>query len=173
MEANNELPTGKWMEIMAAMVAVMMALVMCGCCRRTVEYIVVSDSVRTEVRTVEVVVHDTVDVALPQDSVVVATPDTVSRVETSVAVSEAELRGGLLWHRIWNKKSVAVGVDHKETVRDSIVYREKPVPYPVEKEVEKKLSWWQQLRLWLGNILLIAIVAAAGMWGVKRWMRGN
>lgn len=36
-----------------------------------------------------------------------------------------------------------------DTVHDSI-----PVPYPVEKMVEKELTWWQQARLHLANIVL-------------------
>ena len=34
-----------------------------------------------------------------------------------------------------------------------------PQPYPVEKEVPAKLSWWQSLRLWLGNIFLMALAS--------------
>ena len=33
-------------------------------------------------------------------------------------------------------------------------------PYPVPEYVEKKLSWWQRLRLHLGNIMLVLIGAA-------------
>lgn len=51
-----------------------------------------------------------------------------------------------------------------DTIRDSI-----PVPYPVVKEVpvEKHLSWWQQARLWLGNIVLLVIVAYVALWICK------
>ena len=42
-----------------------------------------------------------------------------------------------------------------DTIRDSI-----PVPYPVEvvKEVPAKLTWWQQTRLHLANILLYLLL---------------
>ena len=33
-------------------------------------------------------------------------------------------------------------------------------PYPVPEYVEKKLNWWQRLRLHLGNIMLVLIGAA-------------
>lgn len=36
------------------------------------------------------------------------------------------------------------------------------------KEVEKPLSWWQNLRLWLGNIVLVALAVAAVVWVVKK-----
>ena len=52
----------------------------------------------------------------------------------------------------------------KDSVHDSI-----PVPYPVEtiKEVPAPLSWWQKLRLWLGNIVLLALLGVAVYYGVK------
>ena len=39
------------------------------------------------------------------------------------------------------------------TIHDSI-----PVPYPVEKPVPAQLSWWQQTRLHLANILLYLLL---------------
>ena len=50
-----------------------------------------------------------------------------------------------------------------ETKIDSVA-----VPYPVEVKVEKQLNWWQRLRLWLGNIVLIGGLIAAGWWVWKR-----
>lgn len=46
-----------------------------------------------------------------------------------------------------------------------------PQPYPVEtiKMVEKELSWWQRLRLWIGNIGLLAILGFVGWFGVRLW----
>jgi hypothetical protein len=41
----------------------------------------------------------------------------------------------------------------RDTVRDSV-----PVPYPVIKEVPAPLSWWQQARIHLANILLYLIL---------------
>ena len=46
-----------------------------------------------------------------------------------------------------------------------------PQPYPIEtiKMVEKELNWWQRLRLWIGNIGLLAILGAVGWFGVRLW----
>ncbi len=41
----------------------------------------------------------------------------------------------------------------KDTVRDSI-----PVPYPVEKLVPAELTWWQQTRVHIANILLWSLL---------------
>lgn len=38
------------------------------------------------------------------------------------------------------------------------------VPYPVEKRVPATLSWHQQLRLWLGNLVLVALAICAVVW---------
>lgn len=42
-----------------------------------------------------------------------------------------------------------------------------PVPYEVMKEVAAELSWWQKLRLWLGNIMLIGILGLMGYGGFR------
>ena len=54
----------------------------------------------------------------------------------------------------------------RDSVQDSI-----PKPYPVEviKEVPAELSWWQRIRIWLGNLLLLAIVAACGYGAWRLW----
>lgn len=44
----------------------------------------------------------------------------------------------------------------------------------IEKQVEKPLSWWQQMRLHLANIILIALAIAAGVWAFRKrmwWIR--
>lgn len=44
-----------------------------------------------------------------------------------------------------------------------------PVPYWKIKEVAAELSWWQKLRLWLGNITLVAILALVGYGAFRLW----
>ena len=162
---HNQTPEGCLRAIILAIVLLGLLTILCGCrSSKPTTVVVVRDSIRTEVRTEPITIHDTIPVALPKDSVAIATPDTSSHIETSTAISEATIRDGLLWHSIWNKPTVDVPVEHKETVRDSIVYHEKPVPvpYPVEKIVEKKLTQWQKFRLHFANIMLIALAIAAG-----------
>lgn len=47
--------------------------------------------------------------------------------------------------------------------RDSV-----PVPYPVEKRVPAQLSWHQQARIYLADLVLIALGLCALMWMWKR-----
>lgn len=46
-----------------------------------------------------------------------------------------------------------------------------PVPYPVIKKVPADLTWWQQLRLHLANILLMVCGLALAVWLWKMWRR--
>ena len=43
-----------------------------------------------------------------------------------------------------------------------------PVPYSVIKKVPAELTWWQQARLYLANIVLWVILIIALWWAVKR-----
>lgn len=43
-----------------------------------------------------------------------------------------------------------------------------PQPYPVEKLVERELSWWQQTRMHLGEALLALAGIAALLFVIKR-----
>ena len=141
-------------------------------CRSTRTVVVeVEDSTSTHVHTHTVFVPDTVLVPLPPQTVYRVTPDTASHLETAYAASDAAIRGGLLHHTLTTKATpVAVPVQHKETTRDSIVYRERevPVPVPVVQEVEKPLTGWQQLRLHLANIMLFTLAILAVLWLLKR-----
>ena len=55
---------------------------------------------------------------------------------------------------------------HRDTVRDSI-----PVPYPVEKQVPAQLTWWQQTRLYVANVLMGGMLIAIAVWLIRRRMR--
>ena len=46
-----------------------------------------------------------------------------------------------------------------------------PDPFPVEtiKVVPAELSWWQKLRLWIGNVGLVVILGFVGWFGVRLW----
>lgn len=75
----------------------------------------------------------------------------------SVFVSE---RADTIRIERWRTKYV------ERTVRDTM-YRSRrdsvrvPVEVPVVREVERELTLWQKLRLWLGNIVIVCAGAAA------------
>lgn len=111
----------------------------------TTEKIVTVEKVRTDTTTVtkwqrdSVWLHDSVFVKEKGDSVLVEK-----------------------WHTMYIEK-----VSHDtlyQATHDTI-----PQPYPVEKEVPAKLSWWQSLRIWIGNIFLLLLAACACYFGWRMW----
>ena len=58
------------------------------------------------------------------------------------------------WHTAWRERVVH---DTSVVVRvDSV-----PVPYPIEKKVEKQLSWWHKTQMYAGDVLLLLLVGGA------------
>lgn len=55
--------------------------------------------------------------------------------------------------------------------RDSIVYRDREQVFTVTKEVEKQLTQWQKIQIWLGKILLIAIGLILGYFAFKLYRK--
>ena len=136
---------------------------------RTGKVVVVEakDSVRVEERVREIKVTDTLFVEVPAQSAERTTADSTSHLENDYAVSDARVNpDGSLSHSLETKPrtdtlSREVGVQ----VRDSIIYREKVVPKIVP--VEKELNWFTQMRIWLGNIMLV-LIAGAVAWTATR-----
>ena len=119
----------------------------------------VTGSTRVEVRTETVTVHDTAYVELPVIVERVQTMDTTSTLENSFAKSEATVSKGILHHSLETKPTkLPVRVECKIVYRDSLVYRDRVVTQTVE--VERKLRWWQRLKMKTGGIALILIVIA-------------
>lgn len=118
----------------------------------------VTDSTKVEVRVVEKIVRDTAYVELPVIVEKVATLDTASVLENKYAKSEASVSGGVLTHSLATKPvREPVAVEYKEVVRDSVVYRDRIETQTVE--VERKLTWWQTLKMKAGGLfLLIALI---------------
>ena len=128
-------------------------LTACGVARPVLE----SDNTKVEVKVVEKIVKDTAWFELPVIVEKVATLDTASVLENKYAKSEAVVSGGVLHHSLQTKPvREPVSVESKETVRDSIVYRDRVQTKTVE--VEKKLTWWQSLKMKTGGVTILAIV---------------
>ena len=137
----------------STLLLITLLLTACGVARPVLE----SDNTKVEVKVVEKIVKDTAWFELPVIVEKVATLDTASVLENKYAKSEAVVSGGVLHHSLSTKPvKEPVSVESKETVRDSIVYRDRIQTKTVE--VEKKLTWWQSLKMKTGGITLLAIV---------------
>ena len=137
---------------MKSSISLLLALgvVACG----TVRPVTGVDSTKVEVHTETVIQHDTAYVELPVIVEKVATLDTTSTLENTYAKSEAVVTNGILRHSLETKPvSVPVKVETKTVYRDSLVFRDRVQTQTVE--VEKKLNWWQNLKLKAGGLFLI------------------
>ena len=107
---------------------ILVAVLMAGC--KTKERVVTVEKVRTD--TTYIMKHQRDSVWL-HDSIHVAEKGDTIRIEK--------------WHTKYIEKATHDTLYQHKT--DSV-----PVPYPVEKLVERELSWWQQTRIHLANIML-------------------
>ena len=107
---------------------ILVALLLVGC--KTKEKVVTVEKVRTD--TTYIMKHQRDSVWL-HDSIHVTEKGDTIRIER--------------WHTKYIEKATHDTLYQHKT--DSV-----PVPYPVEKLVERELSWWQQARLHLANIML-------------------
>ena len=127
-----------------------LGVVACG----TVRPVTGVDSTKVEVHTETVIQHDTAYVELPVIVEKVATLDTTSTLENTYAKSEAVVTAGILHHSLETKPvSIPVKVETKTVYRDSRVFRDRVQTQTVK--VEKKLNWWQKLKLKAGGLSLI------------------
>lgn len=107
-------------------------------------------------------------VEIPAESESAILPDTdTSRLETSLAQSEAWVAGGQLNHTLRHKpdvrlpKVLSIPVYLRSEETKSLAQK------IVVKEIEKDLNAWQSFRMVLGTILLILIF----VWGVVKLFR--
>lgn len=148
-----------------AVIGILVLLTLFSCsAKRVVQKEISDEKVRIEYR--EILKTDTVTVQLPAERIEVIRRDS-SRLETSLALSEARIQSdGTLYHILQNKPftpKIEVRYKDRETVRDSIVYQTKEVPYFVEKE----LNWWQKIRLKMGSIAIVAFILVC-VWKLYR-----
>lgn len=117
-----------------------MALMMCAC--KTHEKIV----------TVEKVTHDTLwHEKTERDSIYLHDSIFVNQFTKGDTIFQIKDR----WHTEYRDKYIYDTISVAKV--DSV-----PVPYPVEVEVGKKLSWWQKLLMALGGIFSVAVLTIIG-----------
>lgn len=154
---------------------VLLAFLLCGCkTNKIMEKTDTNDSVRIEYVEKVVKVPVTVYVEVPVEVKEKFSNDSTSHLETSFAVSDASMVWidgvAFLRHTLANKpqkveKKDSVAVTEKEKT----IYKTRRVTYTVKETeyVEKELSWWQKMRLWLGNITLIGLLGLVGYGGFR------
>lgn len=126
---------------------ILVALLLVGC--KTKEKVVTVEKVRND--TTYITKHQRDSVWL-HDSIHVTEKGDTIRIER--------------WHTKYIEKATHDTLYQHKT--DSV-----PVPYPVEKLVERELTWWQQTRMHLGEALLALAGIAVAVFVVRRKLKGQ
>lgn len=103
---------------------------------------------------VETVKHDSIYITQHQkDSIYLHDSIRIKEMADTILIEK--------WHTKYIEKQV----------RDTLIQIERdtiPQPYPYDVEVPAQLSWWQQTRIHLGELLIAMILAIVGWWVYKR-----
>ena len=130
-----------WSMVLALATFLIVSVILLTSCTTT--KVVTVEKVRTDTTYITKWQHDSV---WKHDSILVSEKGDTVRIEK--------------WHTEYVEREVHDTLYQAKT--DSI-----PVPYEVVKEVPAPLSWWQRVRLWLGNVVLLVLLAVAVYYGVK------
>ena len=109
-----------------------------GCSPKIVEKIV------TQIEYRDRIVHDTATVKIPYEVEKIVTRDTSSHLETTYAKSDAVVSEGFLHHSLESIPKI-IKVPVEVHVTDTL-YRESEIKTEYV-EVEKKLNWFQRMKL--------------------------
>lgn len=146
-------------------------LLMASCRSGSVSVTKTSDVEKAVISYQELTTIDTMTLPIPRESISVCSMDSISRLETSVAVSVARLKeDGTIHHELYNKaRNCTVYVPSKTIIRDTIMYHEvNTSEVSKEKQVETRCGL---MRLSLYT-LLVAMVSI-GIWFLLRFLKGR
>ena len=110
----------------------------------TVKYVPVETIEKIEYRDSIVYVNDSIFIEVPKEKVVYVGPaDTLSKISTSFAFSEAKVEKGVLTHTLEQKGEIKAKIDnfYKVKYTDRIVEKEVPVEVEVEKPYIPTFFW--------------------------------
>lgn len=114
-----------------------------GC--STVKYVPIQTEEKVIVKDSLIYVRDTVTVEIPKEVIKEIVPaDTTSILKTSVAMSEARLEEGRLYHSLEQSGVVKTVVDtcYITKVEERIVYKDRPIEVEVVKYKRDALFWY-------------------------------
>lgn len=132
----------------------------CGVCRSPQAETSTRDSVVIVKKDSLVLRDSVVFVELPKESQSVETFSDSSHLETSLAVSDASIRDGILKHTLENKLKryeVPIQVPERYIISEATASYQQVIREIVE--VEKELTWWQRFRMTIGSVTLIVLAA--------------
>lgn len=153
----------------AIFVFIAIVMLLFSSCRTGQQVVVVEgkDSIRIEERIREIKITDTLFVEVPIQKESTTVRDSSSHLENDYAVSDARIMAdGSLYHSLETKaRTDTLSKELSVQAKDSIIYRYKLNTKVVT--VEKPMGWFTQMRLWLGNVMLV-LIAGATIWSAAR-----
>lgn len=144
-------------QIAAFLAALLVMLGIGGC--SSLKYVPIQTEEKTIVKDSLIFIRDTVTVEIPKEIVKEIVPvDTTSILKTSVAISEARLERGHLYHTLEQSGTVKAKIDsfYITKIEEKTVYKDRPVevevPVKYVPAFYKFCLWW-----FIGSVILIAL----------------
>lgn len=91
--------------------------------------------------------------------------DTLSYLHNDIAYSFASIEGGKLGHSL----GILPGTKLLFPMQMKFIHIVDSIPYPVTVEVEKKLTWWQRMKMEYGGFAMGVATALAFIFGLFLW----
>jgi hypothetical protein len=169
------LPDGEWRAFATAafggltfvltIVAIVIVCLLSGC--TTTRYVEVPGPSHTEVRHTRDTVEIT-DTLIDHRETIIREADSATLAKFGIQISGME-KAWLIQTQQLQREINRLKEAHSDTVHvtDSVPY---PVEVPVEKLVEKELTWWQQQRMQMGDIAFV-VLGIALLYGVFKLYR--
>lgn len=152
-----------WLILIGAVAFVLMFVAFSACTRKV--YVPV-ERTTTVVETLRDTIVE-VEVRHSRDTVTMEPKgrDTLSYLHNDIAYSFASLEGGRLGHSL----GTMPGARLTAPVQIRTIHVIDSIPYPVTVEVERKLNFWQQVKIEYGGFAMGAAVALAFILGLTIW----
>lgn len=146
-------------------------LLMASCRTSSVSVLQSSDVEKAVISYQEIATIDTMTIPIPRESISICSTDSVSRLETSVAISVARLKeDGTIHHELHNKvQNCTIYVPSKTIIRDSIKFHEVNTS---EVSKEKQVGRGYGLMRLSLYTLLVAMVSI-GIWFLYRFWKSR
>lgn len=118
-------------------------------CKTRVEYVPVEIKEKVIVETKDTIIKEELVPYEKRVEIPIAAGDTVSRLSTPYAYSNAGIRGGILFHELGTLPGTFIDLNIPKL---KTITKEKEVPMIREVEVEKNLSLWDKIKIKFGGL---------------------
>lgn len=146
-----------------AVIILLVALFVFGACR-SVKYVpVVEKHTEYVSHTDSIIQKDTLEI---REQTIIREVDSATMAQYGIELKNMQKAWLIQTDRLQKRISELMKANNDSTAKcDSI-----PQPYPVEVEVPAQLSWWQKVRMHIGEIALVALLVLLGSWIVRiKW----